>query len=137
MASADVNDGRPGQNDRATAQHVSDHLANERTFLAWIRTALAIIGLGFVAAKFGLYLRLLAANQGSALHSTGTSPALGVALVGFGAAIVLLALGRYLINRRLIEQGAYRPSPWIDVVIAVVVAGGAIVMMVFLLTSTQ
>src|SRR5690349_11464639 len=39
---------------------IADHLANERTFLAWIRTALGLIGLGFVLARMGLFLRNLA-----------------------------------------------------------------------------
>ena len=46
-----------GDGKRATA-----YLANERTFLAWIRTSIAIISLGFVVAKFSLWLRKLAAQ---------------------------------------------------------------------------
>lgn len=129
-------DGRQGQNEHATAHNISDHLANERTLLAWVRTAVAIIGLGFVVAKFALYLRILAANNGPVPPASSRSTALGVALVGFGAGIVLLALVRYLVNWRLIQQGTYRPSPWIAVVVAALVAGGAIIMMLFLLTST-
>ena len=41
---------------------VSDYLANERTFLAWIRTSIAVMSLGFVVAKFSLWLRLLGAR---------------------------------------------------------------------------
>ena len=36
-----------------------DHMANSRTLLAWIRTGIALIGLGFVVARFGLFLRML------------------------------------------------------------------------------
>ena len=39
----------------------SDYLAAERTFLAWIRTGLALMGFGFVVARFGLFLRMLQA----------------------------------------------------------------------------
>jgi inner membrane protein YidH len=38
----------------------SDHAANERTFLAWVRTGIAIIALGFVVEKFNLFVRTLA-----------------------------------------------------------------------------
>jgi hypothetical protein len=38
------------------SSHLQQHLANQRTFLAWLRTCVALIGLGFVVAKFGLYL---------------------------------------------------------------------------------
>ena len=41
----------------------ADHLANERTFLAWIRTSLAVIGLGFAVAKFGTWLRELSGQS--------------------------------------------------------------------------
>src|SRR6476646_7271039 len=57
----------PGRGDRPMAGKVSDHLANERTFLAWVRTSLGLIGLGFVLARMGLFLRqfALAATAGS------------------------------------------------------------------------
>src|SRR2546429_7603792 len=41
------------------SKRVTDHLANERTFLAWIRTGLSIIAFGFVVERFGLLLREL------------------------------------------------------------------------------
>jgi putative membrane protein len=39
------------------ADHSQQHLANERTFLSWLRTSIALIGLGFIVARFGLFLR--------------------------------------------------------------------------------
>src|SRR5258708_9696937 len=44
---------------------VRDHLANERTFLAWIRTALGLVGIGFVLARMGVFLRQLSTVAGS------------------------------------------------------------------------
>ncbi len=50
--------GHPGEHkDVITSKKVSDHLANERTFLAWLRTGLATITFGFVIERFGLALR--------------------------------------------------------------------------------
>jgi putative membrane protein len=43
---------------------VREHLANQRTLLAWIRTAIALMGLGFVVARFALFLRGLAGAEG-------------------------------------------------------------------------
>lgn len=40
----------------------TDHAANERTYLAWIRTAVALMGLGFVVERFDLFVQYLAAN---------------------------------------------------------------------------
>jgi putative membrane protein len=44
----------------------TEYLANERTFLAWIRTSIAVITLGFVIAKFGVWLREIATRLGHA-----------------------------------------------------------------------
>lgn len=74
--------------------------AAERTLLAWLRTGLALIGLGFVVSRFGLFIRLLAAqSQGSSVHSSSWSAALGVAFVVLGSlAIVAAAIqhGRFV-----------------------------------------
>jgi putative membrane protein len=118
-------------------QHTTDHLANERTFLAWIRTAVAIIGLGFVVSRFALYLRSLAALGGVAVPATpGRSAVLGVVLVGLGAVTVVLALARYLMNYRSIEANDYRPSHYLDIFLALLIALAAIVMMAVLLTTS-
>src|SRR5579863_9924179 len=85
-----------------------DHLANERTLLAWIRTGVTLIGLGFVVARFSYLLRTLAAeghNAAPPQSSGGT--ALGIALVLVGAATMLLALRRFLTTRMQIDRGEY------------------------------
>jgi putative membrane protein len=68
--------------------------AAERTLLAWVRTGLTIMAFGFVVARFGLFLRLLALQQGSAvptgaLHSS-VSNAVGIALVLIGVGCMIL-----------------------------------------------
>jgi inner membrane protein YidH len=68
--------------------------AAERTLLAWVRTGLTIMAFGFVVARFGLFLRMLAASQGvveagSALH-TGLSNVVGIVLVLVGTACMIL-----------------------------------------------
>ncbi len=62
--------------------------AAERTLLAWLRTGIGIVGLGFVVSKFGLFLRLTASSSpasGPLPPSTGVSHYLGVAFVILGA----------------------------------------------------
>jgi putative membrane protein len=66
--------------------------AAERTLLAWVRTGLTIMAFGFVVARFGLFLRLLAAQQGVApMHSQhDVSSVVGIALVIVGTACMIL-----------------------------------------------
>ena len=59
------------------------YFAAERTMLAWLRTGIAIMAFGFIVARFGLFLRLLQIQAGSAA-SHGVSPYLGAALVALG-----------------------------------------------------
>ena len=91
-----------------SAPRTSDHLANERTFLAWIRTSISMIGLGFVVAKFSVWLRELAARlDGPTVnhHSTGMSLPLGVAMMGVGGLFAVMAAWRYRRVREAIEAG--------------------------------
>jgi putative membrane protein len=68
--------------------------AAERTLLAWVRSGLTVMALGFVVARFGLFLALLAASSGSPArsHHPHWSSALGIALVVLGASAILGAL---------------------------------------------
>lgn len=69
--------------------------AAERTLLAWIRTGITIIGFGFVVARFGLFLNLLAAQHVPPATSPSAlshfSNAIGIALVLLGAATMLFS----------------------------------------------
>lgn len=71
------------------------YFAAERTLLAWIRTGLTVMGFGFVVARFGLFLGLLAAQRGLAVSSADATPqfsaAVGIALVLLGAIATLFA----------------------------------------------
>jgi putative membrane protein len=67
--------------------------AAERTLLAWVRTGLTIMAFGFVVARFGLFLRLLAAQQQGAPAHAGNhdiSNVVGIALVLVGTACMIL-----------------------------------------------
>jgi len=79
------------------------YLAAERTLLAWIRTGVALMGLGFLVAKFGLFVRELSAIRGGeAPAAPGVSLWLGCALIVLGIVATLLAAGEYVwLLRRL------------------------------------
>ena len=100
---ADSAQNHPPVGKHVASKRVSDHLANQRTFLAWIRTGLATITFGFVVQRFGLLLRQLGvkATLISSLHS---STVLGVCLTVLGILMMVVALINFLQNRRAIEQ---------------------------------
>jgi len=90
-----------------------EHQANERTFLAWLRTSIALIGFGFAIARFGLFLRqiqLAVTQKPVATNSIFTSENLGVSLVIFGIIVICLAAWRYNQVFWQIERGNYRPN---------------------------
>jgi uncharacterized protein (DUF302 family)/uncharacterized membrane protein YidH (DUF202 family) len=90
---------------------LSDYLAAERTLLAWIRTGLALMGFGFVVARFGLFLQQLQIVQhASSVQSYGLSLWFGTALIAAGIAVNLLSGWHHLQLIRRMELGhAARP----------------------------
>lgn len=87
----------------------SDHLANERTFLAWIRTSIGIMGFGFVVVKFSLFVKqvsLILHNQQHTIQK-GYSAAVGVTLVALGAMTALFAYLNYKKVEKEIDRDTY------------------------------
>lgn len=96
-----------------TLDRQREHQANERTFLAWLRTSLALIGFGFAIARFSLFLRQLQTvlmQQAVSSHPLFNSENLGVSLVVFGILTIALAAWRYNRVFQQIEQGDYHPN---------------------------
>ncbi|HSN18512.1 MAG TPA: DUF202 domain-containing protein [Gammaproteobacteria bacterium] len=83
-----------------------DHAANERTYLAWIRTAVALMGFGFVIEKFNLFLRYLgrAVPDAAVPHGTRVAEGAGITMMVMGLGIVALATWSFLRNLRLIDE---------------------------------
>ncbi|MCJ2542618.1 YidH family protein [Thermostichus vulcanus] len=105
-----------------------EHQANERTFLAWLRTSIALIGFGFAIARFSLFLRQLQANvaqdprQVDPVHALLNAENLGLLLVVFGVLMIGLSAWRYNQVLQQIEQGDFRPSRLVIWMMAGVVA---------------
>lgn len=108
------------------------HMANERTFLAWIRTSIAIMAFGFVVEKFALFVRQLEYLLGiqKEIPHKGYSSFFGIVLVALGAAIGVLAFVRYKQVERQIEDNTYRPSRILALLLAlsVLVVGAFLVL---------
>ena len=126
-----------------TASNRRVHLANERTFLAWIRTSIGIMAFGFVVEKFALLIKEIShiigksgMPQAGAPVIHGYSSAFGILLVGLGAGIGLLAFFRFQRVEREIEEDAYHSSPALVRFVTVVVLAIGVFLVIYLIKST-
>jgi putative membrane protein len=81
------------------------YFAAERTFLAWIRSGLALMGVGFAIARFALFLRQMRGNV-----QTGLSVYAGVAVVVLGVLVLLVAIVQHLHLVRDLKAGTWKPG---------------------------
>ncbi|NGM62225.1 DUF202 domain-containing protein [Sphingobacterium sp. SGG-5] len=81
----------------------TDHLANERTFLAWIRTSIGIMGFGFIVVKFSMFIKQISLFVGKEPNPSqfGYSGIIGVVLVAIG---VMTAVMAYLNYKKIEKQ---------------------------------
>jgi uncharacterized membrane protein YidH (DUF202 family) len=102
-----------------------DHMANERTFLAWVRTSIGIMAFGFVVEKFALFMRRLpflfeeTKEAATAVSPLRYSTVFGIVLVAIGALLGLLAFIRYKKVEREIVDDTYQPTMLLDVMVAI------------------
>ncbi len=90
-----------------------DHLANERTFLAWVRTGAAIVVFGFAIGRFSIAMRQLTALQGHPLRTAGFSVWMGASSIVAGVVLVVAGLLRYRRTRVLLELGKFEPAGFV------------------------
>ena len=122
-----------GEDKKAT-----EHLANERTFLAWVRTSIAIISLGFVVAKFGLWLeRMPGAAATPRVHGSGWSMPIGAGMMISGALLCLLAAWHHRRTTHEIEQGKVTPAYGLVIFVGGLVTVLAAVMIIYLVLSAR
>jgi putative membrane protein len=99
--------------------------AAERTLLAWQRSAIALMGFGFVVERFGLFLQM-AAHQPLAASQRGFSLGLGVLLLVLGAAVALISARQFRQVAKSLDPAVVPPGYWthvgvgLNVIIAVI-----------------
>ena len=121
-----------------------DHMANERTFLAWIRTSIGIMAFGFVVEKFALFIKQIALLLGKShsqivpdtSHSLqGYSSIFGVFLVALGVLLCLLAFIKYKKVEKQIESDTYQPSMLLNIMLTLSVLLIGVFLVVYLNSS--
>ena len=117
----------------------ADHLANERTFLAWIRTSIAMMGFGFVIVKFALFIRQIAIALGNkvSIPSKGYSATIGVVMVALGAIMATLAFFRYLDIEKQLNSNSYFPSKWLSALVTFSIVISSILLVLYLVPNIK
>jgi putative membrane protein len=94
-------------------RNYSDHAANERTFLSWVRTGIAVIAFGFVIEKFTLFVLTLASPSVLGQHglrlrrlSGPVGRYEGVAFIAAGIALIILATVRFMRTSALLDDAS-------------------------------
>jgi putative membrane protein len=108
---------------RGTDGQIRDHLANERTFLAWVRTSVTFIGLGFAVDRL--------------LPTDASGQVLGLLLVMIGGGMMLPAVTGFRRTARAIAAGGYAPPVLTSTVIAAIVVAGALALAMLILLRSS
>ena len=119
---------RPRHREIPEEHRAQEHLANERTFLAWVRTTIALISLGFVLTRLGPWL----SEAGTSRALSKASP-IGIGLIVVGALLTILAAWRYDTVNRQIETGCVKTDRglvWFVAASIAIVSAALIVYMV-------
>ena len=114
-----------GVTESLSSNRARDHLANERTFLAWVRTGAAIVVFGFAIGRFSIAMRQLAAFSGHTVRTAGLSVWMGAASIIGGVGLVIAGLGRYRKTRIQLDAGTFEPAGFVlDLITILVVLFG-------------
>jgi len=115
----------------------NDHLANERTYLAWIRISIGIMAFGFVVVKFSLFVKQIGIALGTGIKtpSLGYSSLIGIVLVAFGALSILFSYGQYRKTETQLRTGKYVPSSILTSLLTAILLLISILLIFYLLQS--
>ena len=120
-------------------KQAAEYLANERTFLAWVRTSIAVISLGFVVTKFSLWMHEIAVrlDPNTPPRRMGASLPIGVTLMALGSLLVLLAARRYWVVNHSIVRGRVSPDHGLVILVTAMIVLLASAMIVYMLVTAE
>ena len=125
-----------------SSERLQQYLANQRTFLSWVRTSIALIGLGFAIERFSIFLqqfRLIANpdTTGNAASATAHdySALVGIGMIIVGTGLIVYALKNYLESNKTIASGKYMPKNAIIYTASATIIGLGIIMIIFLIAQ--
>lgn len=100
-------------NETSNPNRARDHLANERTFLAWVRTGAAIVVFGFAIGRFSIAMRQLTALSGHPVRTAGLSVWMGAGSIFAGVLLIVAGLIRYRKTRAQLDAGTFEPAGFV------------------------
>ncbi|HEX3322380.1 MAG TPA: DUF202 domain-containing protein [Terriglobales bacterium] len=109
-----------------------DHLANERTFLAWVRTGVATIVFGFAIGRFSIAIRELMQAQGRKPTTPGITAWLGLISIIGGVLLIVAGMMRYRKTRMQLDTGTFEPAGFVIDLVSVILAVFGIALAVYL-----
>jgi putative membrane protein len=115
-----ANDNPPAAGEKSN--RVTDHLANERTFLAWVRTGIALVVFGFAIGRFAIAVRQFMQIQGHMPPTAGLSVWFGTIAIVAGVLLTLAGLLRYRRTRAQLEYGKFEPAGFVVDLVGILVA---------------
>ena len=115
-------------------KRATEYLANERTFLAWIRTSIAVITFGFLITRVPEWIQhTTAPGEAPGTTRIGTSFVMGLGMMAFGAVVAILAAWRYHIVNRAIAEGHVKPDRGLIILVTALVVVLTMGMIAFML----
>ena len=116
-------------------KRATEYLANERTFLAWIRTSIAVISAGIIISRLAIWIRHPAASGQDGSTHKSFSFVVGFAMIVLGGVIALLAVWRYHVVNRAIDEGRVKPDRGLVILVTALVVLFATGVIAFMLVN--
>ncbi|MEW6437971.1 MAG: DUF202 domain-containing protein [Pseudomonadota bacterium] len=117
----------------------SDHAANERTFLAWVRTAIAVVAFGFLIERFDLFLRFAARDMPHVAQPAhaGAANFIGILFVVIGLAMIVIATLRFFRTEKEIDAPDLKqaPSDRLDLTLSILLALLGFALLLYLVSA--